>query len=250
MNRSPFNHKAVAWAGALAIALGAVIMLGPTAQAGTLRRASTSSSASGGADPGTFLTAYFDVAPGSEAFGAGDNALRIENPTAANGDLCAMIYIFDASEEMGCCAGCPLTPNQLLQDSVETIIGSSWEIAGGTPAQGVIQIVSALPNSGSPVGGATAALEEIEDPCNPAVAYTPTANLNGWITHAQVIPVSPGSPTAIPGITEVSLTDNGAADATEAAFLISECGDILSNGSGKGVCNCPTQPDGTVPPPA
>jgi hypothetical protein len=226
MRKSSFNRKAVAWAGVLAMALGAVIMLGPTAQAGTLRRASTSASASGGADPGTFLTAYFDVAPGSEAFGAGDNALRIENPTAANGDLCAMIYIFDASEEMGCCAGCPLTPNQLLQDSVETIIGTSWEIAGGTPAQGVIQIVSALPNAG-PI-------------CNPGVAYTPTANLNGWVTHAQTV-------GGITGITEVSLTDNGAADATEAAFLISECSDIVSNGSGKGICNCPTQPDGTIP---
>ena len=228
MRKSSLNRKAVAWAGALAIALGAVIMLGPTAQAGTLRRASTSSSASGGADPGTFLTAYFDLAPGSEAFGAGDNALRIENPTAANGDLCAMIYIFDASEEMGCCAGCPLTPNQLLQDSVETIIGSSWEIAGGTPAQGVIQIVSALPNG----GGAA--------PCEPDLAYTPTANLNGWVTHAQTV-------GGITGITEVSLTDNGAADATEAAFLISECDDIISNGSGKGVCTCPTQPDGILP---
>jgi hypothetical protein len=139
-----------------------------------------------------------------------------------------MIYIFDASEEMGCCAGCPLTPNQLLQDSVETIIGSSWEIAGGTPAQGVIQIVSALPNG----GGAA--------PCEPDLAYTPTANLNGWVTHAQTV-------GGITGITEVSLTDNGAADATEAAFLISECDDIISNGSGKGVCTCPTQPDGILP---
>jgi hypothetical protein len=241
MRKSSLNRKAVAWAGALAIALGAVIMLGPTAQAGTLRRASTSSSASGGADPGTFLTAYFDLAgfgvTGSEAFGVGDNALRLENPTAANGDLCAMIYIFDASEEMGCCAGCPLTPNQLLQDSVETIIGTSWEIAGGTPAQGVIQIVSSLPN-------ATGKL-----PCDPAAAYTPTANLNGWITHAQAILLSPSATTGIEGLTEVSLTDNGAADATEAAFLISECGDIVSNGSGKGVCNCPTQPDGILPTP-
>jgi hypothetical protein len=233
MGKSTLNRKAVAWAGALAIALGAVIMLGPTAQAGTLRRASTSSSASGGADPGTFLTAYFDLAPGTEAFGAGDNALRIENPTAANGDLCAMIYIFDASEELGCCAGCPLTPNELLQDSVETIIGTSWEIAGGTPAQGVIQIVSSLPNGTS-------------TPCNPGAAYTPTANLNGWITHAQDIPLSPGSSTGITGITEVSLTDNGAADATEAAFLISECADIVGNGTGKGVCNCPTEPKGTL----
>jgi hypothetical protein len=227
MKSMSLRSKTVAWAGALAIALGTMLVQSPTAYA----------------QPGTFSTGYFDLAPGSEAFGDGDNALRIENPTAANGDLCAMIYIFDASEEMGCCAGCPLTPNQLLQDSVETIIGSSWEIAGGTPAQGVIQIVSALPNSSGTAGGAEAreAIETVSDPCNPAAAYTPTANLNGWLTHAQDV----GS---IPGLTEVSLTDNGAADATEASFLISECADIVGNGSGKGVCNCPTQPDGTITP--
>ena len=73
----------------------------------------------------------------------------------------------------------------------------------------------------------------------PTLAYTPTANLNGWVTHAQDV-------GGITGITEVSLTDNGAADATEAAFLISECADIIGNGSGKGRCNCPTQPDGTL----
>ena len=123
MRKSSLNRKALAWASTLALALGAVIMLGPTAQAGTLRRASTSSSASGGADPGTFLTASFDLATTGESFGVGDNALRIENPTAANGDLCAMIYIFEPSEELGCCAGCPLTPNQLLPDGVETIVG-------------------------------------------------------------------------------------------------------------------------------
>jgi len=214
MKSMSLRSKTVAWAGALAIALGTMLMQSPTAYA----------------QPGTFSTGYFDLAPGSEAFGDGDNALRIENPTAANGDLCAMIYIFDASEELGCCAGCPLTPNQLLQDSVETIIGSSWEIAGGTPAQGVIQIVSSLPNGTSV-------------PCNPGAAYTPTANLNGWVTHAQTV-------GGITGITEVSLTDNGAADATEAAFLISECADIVGNGTGKGVCNCPTQPDGILPPPS
>jgi hypothetical protein len=224
--KSMYLASKTMWGGALAIALGAALALSPKAYA----------------QPGTFETGYFDVAPGSEAFGDGDNALRIENPTAANGDLCAMIYIFDASEEMGCCAGCPLTPNQLLQDSVETIIGTSWEIAGGTPAQGVIQIVSALPNAGGGgLGAAQAAL--VSDVCNPGAAYTPTANLNGWMTHAQDV-------GDIPGLTEVHLTDNGAADATEASFLISECADIVGNGSGKGVCNCPTQPDGTIGTPA
>jgi hypothetical protein len=170
---------------------------------------------------------YFDLAPGSEAFGAGDNALRLENPTAANGDLCAMIYIFDASEELGECCGCPLTPNQLLSDSVETILGSGWEIGGGTPAQGVIQVVSATAN------GTTGNV------CNPAVAYTPTPQLDGWITHTQGL-------AGLKGITEVGEIASGSVDATEAAFLISTCGDILSNGSGKGSCTCPTQPDGTL----
>ena len=39
MRKSPINQTVLAWAGVLAIALGAVILLGPTAQAGTLRRA-------------------------------------------------------------------------------------------------------------------------------------------------------------------------------------------------------------------
>ena len=108
----------------------------------------------------------------------------------------------------------------------------------------MIQIVSALPNSSGAAAGAAKSgevIEEIVDPCNPAAAYTPTANLNGWLTHAQDV-------GGIPGLTEVSLTDNGSADATEASFLISECADIIGNGSGKGVCNCPTQPDGTITP--
>ncbi len=171
---------------------------------------------------------YFDLAPGEEAFGAGDNALRLENPTAANGDLCAMIYIFDASEELGECCGCPLTPNQMLSDSVETILGSGWEIGGGTPAQGIIQVVTATPNGTGNV-------------CNPAVAYTPTPQLDGWITHTQGL-------AGLKRITEVGDIASGSVDATEAAFLISTCGDILSNGSGKGSCTCPTQPDGTLSP--
>jgi hypothetical protein len=211
MKSKSLKSRAFAWIGGLAIALGATLVLGPSAYAGP---------------PGTFMTGYFDLAPGTEAFGAGDNALRLENPTAANGNLCAMIYIFDASEELGECCGCPLTPNQLLSDSVETILNGGWEISGGTPEQGVIQIVSALPNFGPY--------------CLPYAAYTPTANLDGWLTHAEAV----GS---IAGLTEVGLKDNGTADATEASFLIAECGDIVSNGSGFGFCTCPTQPDGTFP---
>src|ERR1017187_5213195 len=167
MSKGFDKQMASAWAGVLAMGLGAVVMLSPTAYANTLRRGSSASGSSGSAGQGTFLSGYFDL--GS----TGDNVLRIENPTSANGNLCAMIYVFDANEEMGECCGCLLTPNQLLQDSVKTVINAGWQIAPGAPSSGVIQIVSALPNNGRL--------------CSPFQVYTPTPTLNGWITHAQTV---------------------------------------------------------------
>ena len=221
MSKRSDNQTALAWAGVLAMALGAVIMLSPTAQAGTLRRGSAPGS-SGGGNPGTFLSGYFDLGPGA----AGDNFLRLENPTAANGNLCAMIYIFNASEAMGECCGCLLTPNQLRQDSIKTILGAGWGFSGGTPAHGVMQIVSAEPNNGSL--------------CAPDQIYTPTPQLNGWVTHAQTV-------AGVTGLTEVSLTDNGTADLTESAFLIGRCGAIIGNGSGSGTCTCPKSEELSIP---
>jgi hypothetical protein len=211
MSKRSDNQTPLAWAGVLA--LGAVIMLSPTAHAGTLRRGSTAGS-SATIGQGTFLSGYFDLGAGATA----DNILRLANPTAANGNLCAMIYIFNASEAMGECCGCLLTPNQLRQDSVKTILGAGWGFSGGTPSFGVMQIVSAVPNNGRL--------------CAPQQAYTPTPQLNGWVTHAQTV-------AAVTGLTEVSLTDNGTADPTESSFLIARCGAIIGNGSGAGNCTCP-----------
>ncbi len=202
----------IAMAMATAIALAIVIVSAP-AHAASLRRGATFSSASD-AGQGTFFSGYFDFGTGS----AQDNALRLENPTAANGNLCAMIYIFNAAESMGECCGCPLTPNQLLQDSLKTVIGTGWVLPGGPPSNGVIQIVSALPNNGRL--------------CVPYNIYTPTPTLNGWITHAQVV-------GAIAGLTEVDLTDNGSADLAESAALVAQCASNVGNGSGGGVCTCP-----------
>jgi hypothetical protein len=198
------------WCAVVAIALGA-LMTGVAANAATLRRGSSAATTAGGGQ-GTFLSGYFDFGP------AGDNLLRLENPTSSNGNLCAMIYVFNASESMGECCGCLITPNELLQDSMKTILGPGWGFSGGTPGTGVIQVVSALPNNGRL--------------CSPFQLYTPTPTLNGWITHAQSV----GSLT---GLTEVSLVDNGSADPTEATSLINTCGAIIGNGSGSGSCTCP-----------
>ena len=112
----------------------------------------------------------------------GDNALRIENPARAKATGARSCVLFNKQTKIRLLTGLSHETQPGTQDSVETIIGSSWEIAGGTPALGMMQIVDSLPN-----GGAAA-------PCNPGAAYTPTANLNGWVTHAQDISRRHGIP--------------------------------------------------------
>jgi hypothetical protein len=215
MNDRPGRKSVLVWAATLAIALGCVTLPAPTVRAATLRRgASASSAASGGQD--AFFSAYFDLGTGSTL----DNPIKLENPTAASGNLCAMIYVFDTTEEMGECCGCLLTPNQIRYGSVKQLIGSKW--IGVVPSQGVLQIVSAAPNN----------LGQLNQ-CLPTQSYTATPTLDAWITHVQTV-------ASVSGLTEVSFTDNGDADPTEAARLISVCGAMVGNGSGAGVCTCPT----------
>ncbi len=213
MSKGIDNQTAPKWAGMLAMALGAAILLSPAAYANTLRRGSSAGSA-GNSYGGTFLSGYYDLDPGV----SGDNVLRLENPTADNGNLCAMIYVFNAGEAMGECCGCRLTPNQLLSGSVKALLGNGWTLAGGTPTHGVLQIISATPNNGTL--------------CSPNRPYTATMELDGWITHEQTV-------AGVTGLTEVSLTDNGTADSFESQSLIGNCGALLGNGSGAGNCICP-----------
>ncbi len=207
-------------AGMLAMTLGLLTMLVATVEAATLRRAG-SSGADAGNGQDTFLSGYFDFGSGATL----DNMIRLENPTAVSGNLCAMIYIFDSQEELGACCGCLLTPNQIRYGSFKQVIGNLW--VGNPPTKGVIQIVSAAPNN---------AVTQ----CSPFQSYTPTPTLNGWITHAQTF-------AGISSLTEVSLTDDGNADASEASLLLTRCGGLIGNGSGFGTCTCPTSDEFGIP---
>jgi hypothetical protein len=225
MTKQSGSRMALALASAMAMVLGTMLMLTPSAQAASLRRGGISVSASGGDSADTFFSGYFDFGTGSTV----DSILRLENPTSTNGNICAMIYIFDAREEMGECCGCLLTPNQMLDGSVKQMIGTQeWAVAPGVPVRGVLQIVSALPN--------VSALSNKGNVCSPSQPYTDAPTLNGWITHVQTV-------SGIPGLTEVSLTDNGSTDATEGPFLINLCGEIIGNGTGAGICTCPPSSD-------
>jgi hypothetical protein len=189
-----------------------------------------------------------------------DNILRLINPNgAANANLagakaqtvCAMIYIFDTDQEMGECCGCPLSSAQLATFSVISNLTSNWALAGASdgaddfdPANGLgaIAIVAATPNATPLCTGNSGACNGGCDPTNvPGYLVTIANNLLGSITHNQMVAGNPLDGRAVSGINEVSLYDDGGGDPVNSIYLQTQCGALIGNSSGAGVCNCPTE---------
>jgi hypothetical protein len=149
--------------------------------------------------------------------GAPDATVRIDNPGLTYGNLCAMIYVFAADQQMAECCGCMQSHNNLTTYSVEANLASPAKTLTGeyTPS-GVIKIVSA-----APVGGV----------CDPTTGVTPKSNLRAWATHIQN-----KVGTAFP-ITETEFSDS-TLGATELANLQAQCAFVNILGSGYGICSC------------
>jgi hypothetical protein len=148
---------------------------------------------------------------------APDATVRIDNPGLTYGNLCAMIYVFDADQQLSECCGCVETHNGLRTLSVRRDLTSN-PLTGRVSTNGVIKIVSAAVNN---------------SPCDPTSNVTPTANLRAWGTHIQN-PVGAAFP-----ITETEFSDS-TLGATELANLQAQCAFIGILGSGQGFCSCGT----------
>jgi len=160
-----------------------------------------------------FKVNYFS----NNAAPAPDATVRIDNPGLTYGNLCAMIYVFDADQQLSECCGCIETHNGLRTLSVRSNLTSN-PLTGVVSRNGVIKIVSAAVNN---------------SPCDPTANVKPTANLRAWVTHIQN-PVG----TAYP-ITETESSDSKLG-ATELANLQAQCSFINILGSGQGICSCGT----------
>jgi hypothetical protein len=154
---------------------------------------------------------------------AEDATVRVINPgtTSASpseaADLCALIYVFDANQELSQCCGCRLTPNGLLTLSVNNNLTSN-PLLGALLHTGVIKIVA----SAGPVAPAV---------CDPT-KITPTPTLRSWATHIQN-----KVGTAFPeteGESQPACLGTG-----EQADLAEDCTVLRELGSGNGVCTCP-----------
>jgi len=139
---------------------------------------------------------------------APDATVRIDNPGLTYGNLCAMIYVFDADQQLTECCGCAETHNGLRTLSVRSNLTSN-PLTGVVSRNGVIKVVSAAVN---------------DSPCDPTSNVKPTANLRAWVTHVQN-----AVGTAWP-ITETESSDS-TLGATELANLQAQCAFVNILGS-------------------
>jgi hypothetical protein len=170
--------------------------------------------------PGTVYTV--DYFANANTLGAPDGTVRIINPGTTDNPnnptdaaaLCALIYVFDANQQLSECCGCSLTANALATLSVNINLTAN-PLLGTKLKTGVIKIIS----SGS------------ASPCDPT-KITTTPTLRAWATHIQN-KVGAGFPVT-EGESQAARLGRG-----EQADLAEDCTVLEELGSGAGVCKCP-----------
>lgn len=157
--------------------------------------------------------------------GYGSSVVDIVDPgTNGSADLCAFIFVITPDEELSECCGCLLTPDQMLELSVNGNLTSN-PATGETAHNGVIKIVAGSYN------GTTCQLGAPGGP----VFLAPT--LRAWIT-SDIALAGVAGPHAIqesafgrPDISDAELT-----------FLNDTCIGFYKDLSGHGLCTCPAPP--------
>jgi len=172
-----------------------------------------------------FKVNYFDnnAVASSTGVPIPDAKVRIDNPGLTYANLCAMIYVFDADQQMSECCGCVETHNGLRKLSVRNDLASN-PLTGVISRNGVIKVVSAAVNN---------------SPCDPTTNVTPRPNLRVWVTHIQDAS-NLGSFGGVVWPTTETESSDSTLGATELANLQAQCAFIGILGSGHGICSCGT----------
>ena len=185
---------------------------GPTANATSPYVTSSASST----PPDNFSVQYYIDPLGVGTIGEAETIDIVDPGTNGAGNLCADIYVIDASEEMTECCGCLITPDQLVEFTFTNLLTNP---ANGIPSEfGDIKLVSSAPGAGGT--------------CNPGKP-TPTPALRAW----KVL--------AIENDPNQQITDAPFLPATlstgELNTLSSTCEGFEKTLSGTGICTCPAQ---------
>jgi len=133
---------------------------------------------------------------------------------AANGDICANIYVIDPAQEVIACCACPMTPGHLKTLSAKNDLVVNT-LTPGVPTAISVQI---LFSAGSSCNAGTVAAANL------------TAGGRAWMTTPHVTPA--GSYT----MTETEFAKVSVLSTDQLAKLTTYCGWIQANGSGYGIC--------------
>jgi hypothetical protein len=152
-----------------------------------------------------------------------DQEVRIIDPNIlTSGGACAMLYVFDQYQNLKECCGCYVTINGLLELSVHTnLLADPFD--GIVPNSGNIKLLSAeayIGPAGVPVCDPTGIVEPV----------TLESGLVAWSTHL------PGKTAADGNVTEDEFTP-ATLSYYEQLSLEQQCGGIVLDGSGDGVCS-------------
>jgi hypothetical protein len=171
-----------------------------------------------------FKVNYFDNnTPSLGGVALPDAKVRIDNPGLTYGNLCAMIYVFAADQQLAECCGCVETHDGLRKLSLRTDLTANT-LTGVAVTSGVIKVVSAAVNN---------------SPCDPTANVTPKSNLRVWVTHIQD-GVNLGSFGGVVWPTTETESSDSTLGATELANLQAQCAFVNILGSGHGICTCGT----------
>ena len=185
--------------------------------------------------------------PADPETAVGDATLRLIDPVGnANFSLgpvvneCAMIYVFDDDEEMGECCGCPITPAGMNTFSFQANLLSNWGGGNVATGDGMIAVRAATINNTkcTEFGFPTATNPACNGGCDPTTGYDVNGPLLGSIVEPVEITTSGvGSQS---DVVEIPLFSDASGDVTNNHYLITQCIALVGNGSGTGICNCPT----------
>ena len=169
--------------------------------------------------PGSYKLNYYSNRNNSAG---ADQVVRLINPgtsgTPLSGDegvICANVYVFDATQEMVECCGCPVTANGILQLSILKDLTQNPLTGFPAPNSGVIKVMSA---------------SQAGKTCDPTSDRTVT-ELLGWMTHIQ-------QPTQGTFVTTEDAFQEAPLNSDEYRVLHTTCAFVLYLGSGKGSCTC------------
>jgi len=144
-----------------------------------------------------------------------DGTLQLMNSDSPGG-LCAMIYVFDDSQELSECCGCSISDNGMRTLSLLNDLTAN-PLTIKKPTAGIIEVVPSDPTQ--------------NPQCDPG-SLSPTGEISGSITNVQS---SAGSFQ----VTETELLKDGLTS-TQTMVLSTECGVMEQLGSGHGICSCGT----------